>query len=391
MVFGFGKSKQDKILNAAKATGTRISPAAGTLAERNSNPAINSRAVQESIAQQPLQDQAAILAEGQQTVINYNKRNQTRKQKELQNAANEKARLASMTSAERAAEKKQLNMRNRTTKNLNSKQQAYLAALDEFNKMSPPGTFLEDPNKPYKMDPVGLKHYNAGLKWCEKQWAQKAKALGVPPITLGVLDDAVVKLIQNIKGHPEKFDELVKKGALGTSELKQVLLNAAKGREIREAANAAATGPAVAAANAALAAANAANAGPGANAGANAALAAANAAAAATAVPTNAANGVPPAVAAAAVNANANAAAANAAVAAAAAAASPTNANANAAVQAAAAAEVAAKAAADQAAPPANAPANAQAPPAPPSKGGKRSKTRKQSKKRKASRKVRRH
>jgi len=83
-------------------------------------------------------------------------------------------------------------------------------------------------------DAKGIEAYNAGMEWCELQWKEKAKKLGVPPITLANLDDAVVKLIEDIKEKPGKLDELVHDGANGVRSVKQVLMNAVKGKELRE-------------------------------------------------------------------------------------------------------------------------------------------------------------
>ena len=83
-------------------------------------------------------------------------------------------------------------------------------------------------------DAKGLEAYNAGMEWCEIQWKEKAKKLGVPPITLANLDDAVIKLMEDIKQKPGKLDELVHDGANGVRSVKQVLMNAVKGKELRE-------------------------------------------------------------------------------------------------------------------------------------------------------------
>jgi hypothetical protein len=83
-------------------------------------------------------------------------------------------------------------------------------------------------------DAKGLEAYNAGMEWCELQWKEKAKKLGVPPITLANLDDAVIKLMEDIKEKPGKLDELVHDGANGVRSVKQVLMNAVKGKELRE-------------------------------------------------------------------------------------------------------------------------------------------------------------
>jgi hypothetical protein len=232
-------SSQQKIANAAIAKGERVPVEAGRLASNNSKAAKNASA---AMAQLTPEEKAALGTRNEQVAnanaakYNSKTRNLKRFINEKKDAMNEKARLASMTSAERSAEKKQLNNRNKTLKNFQNTRNAAMTAEARFNNMNAPGTLLEDPNMPSKMDPIGLKNYKAGLKWCEKQWAERAKKLGVPPITLASLDDAVVKLIEDIKGHPEKFDNLVKQGAPGTSQLKQVLLNAVKGKEFRETA-----------------------------------------------------------------------------------------------------------------------------------------------------------
>jgi len=232
-------SSQQKIANAAIAKGERVPVEAGRLASNNSKAAKNASAAMEQLTPE---EKVALGTPDEQAAnsnarkYNSKTRNLKRFMNEKKDDMNEKARLASMTSAERAAEKKQLNNRNKKLNNMQSTRNAAMTAEARFNNMNAPGTLLEDPNKPSKMDPVGLNNYKAGLKWCEKQWAERAKKLGVPPITLATLDDAVVKLIEDIKTHPEKFDNLVKQGAPGTSQLKQVLLNAVKGKEFRETA-----------------------------------------------------------------------------------------------------------------------------------------------------------